>query len=67
MYRFFKDVEDGLVTRFCFAQLPDMFGAEMPDFLSYTDEEREEVIRYARILDEAGPLPRRSPVAAKSG
>lgn len=53
MYRFFKDVEDGLVTRFCFAQLPDMFGAEMPDFLSYTDEEREEVIRYARILDEA--------------
>ncbi|MBQ5825918.1 MAG: DUF3987 domain-containing protein, partial [Bacteroidaceae bacterium] len=30
MYRFFKDVEDGLVTRFCFAQLPDMFGSDIP-------------------------------------
>lgn len=53
MYRFFKDVEDGLVTRFCFAQLPDMFASEMPDFQPYSDDEREEVIRYARMLDEA--------------
>lgn len=53
MYRFFKDVEDGLVTRFCFAQLPDMFGTEIPDFSPYTKTEREEVIRYARYLYEA--------------
>lgn len=53
MYRFFKDVEDGLVTRFCFAQLPDMFGCEIPDFAAYTEAEEQEVIRYARFLDEA--------------
>lgn len=28
--RFFKDVENGLVSRFCFAELPDQFGARMP-------------------------------------
>lgn len=53
MYRFFKDVEDGLVTRFCFAQLPDMFGAEIPDFQPYSKAEREKVIRYARYLYES--------------
>lgn len=53
MYRFFKDVEDGLVTRFCFAQLPDMFGCEMPDFVAYSEDEEQEVIRYARFLDQA--------------
>lgn len=53
MYRFFKDVEDGLVTRFCFAQLPDMFGCDIPDFAAYTEAEEQEVIRYARFLDEA--------------
>ena len=44
MYRFFKDVEDGLVTRFCFAQLPDMFGADIPAFENYTAKEEEEII-----------------------
>ena len=53
MYRFFRDVEDGLVTRFCFAQLPDMFAAEMPDFQAYTAAEESQVIATARMLDMA--------------
>ena len=51
MYRFFKDVEDGLVTRFCFAQLPDMFGADIPAFENYTPAEEREIIEIATRLD----------------
>ena len=53
MYRFFKDVEDGLVTRFCFAQLPDMFGADIPAFENYTEAEERESIDIAECLDKA--------------
>lgn len=53
MYRFFKDVEDGLVTRFAFAQLPDMFGTDIPDFQPYSQSEETEIIRIARMLDMA--------------
>ena len=53
MYRFFKDVEDGLVTRFCFAQLPDMFGADIPAFENYTPAEEREIIEIATRLDVA--------------
>ena len=53
MYRFFKDVEDGLVTRFCFAQLPDMFGADIPAFENYTAAEEREIIEIATRLDQA--------------
>ena len=53
MYRFFKDVEDGLVTRFCFAQLPDMFGSDIPAFENYTVAEEEEIIDIAETLDKA--------------
>ena len=53
MYRFFKDVEDGLVTRFCFAQLPDMFGADIPAFENYTPAEEREIIEIATRLDGA--------------
>ena len=53
MYRFFKDVEDGLVTRFCFAQLHDMFGADIPAFENYTAAEEEEIIDIAETLDKA--------------
>ena len=52
MYRFFKDVEDGLVTRFCFAQLPDMFGADIPAFENYTPAEEREIIEIATRLDQ---------------
>ena len=53
MYRFFKDVEDGLVTRFCFAQLPDMFGSDIPAFENYTEAEECEIIDIAETLDKA--------------
>ena len=53
MYRFFKDVEDGLVTRFCFAQLPDMFGADIPAFENYTPAEEREIIEIATHLDQS--------------
>ncbi len=49
--RFFKDPEDGLITRVCFAQLPDTSFAEIPAFASYTEAEKAEIIRWARQLD----------------
>lgn len=49
--RFFKDPEDGLITRVCFAQLPDTSFTEIPAFASYTETEKEEIIRWARQLD----------------
>ncbi len=51
MDRFFKDLENGLATRVCFAQLPDTSFSEIPVFAPYTDSEREEIIRWARRLD----------------
>ena len=57
MRRFFKDVEDGMVTRVCFAQLPDTSFAEMPVFAPYTEAEKAEIIRWARRLDaETGTI-----------
>ena len=52
--RFFKDPEDGLVTRVCFAQLPDTSFSEIPAFASYTENEKTEIIRRARELDAIG-------------
>jgi hypothetical protein len=51
MKRFFKDLENGLATRVCFAQLPDTSFTEIPVFAPYTDAEKEEIIRWARQLD----------------
>ena len=51
MKRFFKDLENGLATRVCFAQLPDTSFTEIPVFAPYSDAEREEIIRQARVLD----------------
>ena len=51
MKRFFKDLENGLATRVCFAQLPDTSFTEIPVFAPYTEAEKEEVIRWARRLD----------------
>lgn len=57
MRRFFKDMEDGLVTRVCFAQLPDTSFAEIPVFAPYTEQEQAEVIRWARRLEaESGTI-----------
>ena len=49
--RFFKDPEDGLITRVCFAQLPDTSFTEIPAFASYTEAEKAEIIRWSRQLD----------------
>ena len=51
MRRFFTDLENGLVTRVCFAQLPDTSFAEMPEFDDYTPEEQAEVIEWSRRLE----------------
>ena len=55
--RFFKDLENGLATRVCFAQLPDTSFTEIPVFAPYTEAEKEEIIRWVRRLDaEQGTL-----------
>ena len=57
MKRFFRDLENGLATRVCFAQLPDTSFSEIPVFAPYTESERAEIIRWARQLDaEQGTL-----------
>ena len=57
MKRFFKDLENGLATRVCFAQLPDTSFTEIPVFAPYTESEKAEIIRWARQLDaEQGTL-----------
>ena len=57
MKRFFKDLENGLATRVCFAQLPDTSFTEIPVFAPYTETEKAEIIRWARQLDaEQGTL-----------
>ena len=55
--RFFKDVEDGLITRFCFAQLPDMFGQDIPNFEDYSEAEQRFIIGTAtQLMDESGEV-----------
>ena len=57
MKRFFRDLENGLATRVCFAQLPDTSFTEIPVFAPYTEGEKAEIIRWARRLDtERGTL-----------
>lgn len=51
MYRFFKDVENGLVTRVAFATLPDMFATSIPKFSKFTEAEQNFIISCARQLD----------------
>ena len=51
MKRFFKDLENGLATRVCFAQLPDTSFTEIPVFAPYSEAERAEIVRWARQLD----------------
>lgn len=50
--RFFSDVENGLVSRVCFAQLPDMLGAPIPVLGHLSDEEEDEIQRWVTALME---------------
>lgn len=43
MSRFFKDVEDGLVSRFIFCKLPDTLGAKAPNFGRFSKRELAEI------------------------
>ena len=54
MKRFFKDMENGLATRVCFAQLPDTSFTEIPVFEQYSEVEKREIIRWARDLEGIG-------------
>ena len=57
MKRFFKDLENGLATRVCFAQLPDTSFTEIPVFAPYSAADKAEIIRWARMLDaESGTI-----------
>lgn len=51
--RFFRNAEDGLVSRFIFLRLPDMFGAQLPKFRPLTRREQDQVRGYARQLSGA--------------
>lgn len=50
--RFFRDVEDGLVTRFVFAKLPDMFASEMPVFGTLSASQQAYMRRMVGMLEK---------------
>ena len=52
MRRFYPDVEDGLVSRVCFVQLPDQFGKPMPIWGKLSEKDKEEVERQMERLDK---------------
>lgn len=49
--RFFKDVEDGLVTRVIFSNLPDMFAADMPIFGSLNASQKAYAAKMVKKLE----------------
>lgn len=51
-YRFFNDVEGGLVQRVAFVRLPDTYFQSLPCYKPYTQSEEDEVIRIVRWLNE---------------
>jgi len=56
VYRFFKDVEGGLVSRVCMVSLPDMLGAPIPIFTPLTEKENKELREgVQKLMDEGNP------------
>ena len=54
---FFADAESGLVSRVTPVLLPDMTGAKMPQFKSWTKEEEEKIKRQCLcLMDEEGEV-----------
>ncbi len=49
-HRFFNDLEGGLISRICFAQLPDSMGEDIPRFETFTQAEESELIRTSEWL-----------------
>ena len=54
VHRYYNDVEGGLVSRVCFAQLPDMLGAQIPIFGNLTADEQAEVKIWVEKLSKIG-------------
>lgn len=48
--RFFSDVENGLVSRTCFATLPDAFGQQMPVMQQIPAKQLEDIMHQLSIL-----------------
>lgn len=48
--RFFKNVENGLVSRTCFAHLPDQFGAKMPRFGTLSEAVEARLKKHIAVL-----------------
>lgn len=57
VHRFFKDPEDGLVSRVSFAEIPDQFGADMPVWGRLSKEESDEMVTTCRVLMEQHSKP----------
>jgi len=54
--KFFNDVEGGLVSRVCFARLPDRMGLPLPRFSRLADDERQAIDKAARrLMADSGP------------
>ena len=54
---FFADAESGLVSRVTPVVLPDMVGAKMPQFMSWSQEDEEKVKRQCLcLMDEEGEV-----------
>lgn len=55
--RFFKDPEDGLVSRISFCAIPDQFGMDMPEWKPFTKEQESKVENLCRKLLERHSQP----------
>lgn len=48
--KFYKDVENGLVSRTCFARLPDGFGQRMPVMKKLSDQDSAKIAKQVSVL-----------------
>ncbi len=54
MYNYLNNVEGGLVSRFCFATLPDSYGRVVEAMGNFSDETRELIMRDVELLMREG-------------
>lgn len=48
--KFYKDVENGLVSRTCFARLPDGFGQRMPVMKKLSEQDSAKIVKQVSVL-----------------
>ncbi len=64
-FRFFDNIEDGLVSRVCFAQIPSEFAADMPYYKDYTEEDKTYIVEVMRkLMVRSGEMKNKSVYAA---